>query len=392
MYGLGFYANIGKKVDVMKDLKYEQVNEYIVTTNKEIIDQKVKEKYKEMLRDNGIKNEIKHGKKYLNFTAKEIREAVENVDFSKATSWDYIPGISIKGIILDHKEENTFYKNLAVYYNQLMNDNEKIDEELICSRLLCLNKEASEPGNLENIRPISIFGPLVKIMEKVILVHLMKWITNNKIICKKQTGFIPRLGCEVNLARIRQRTYDVLNNGNPEEKKYMLFIDLKNAYDSVDHEILFRKLRELKAPEEIVNTIAKIYSNAKMRIDPITPPLNVNRGVLQGSVLSPMLFNIYINDLIAEIDKKCFEILAYADDIAIICKDLKELNIAMDLVENWGKSNKVIVNKKKSGIFILNRRAYGEDDNIRGYPLKNWYKYLGITMNYNLDPTNHLYV
>ena len=64
----------------------------------------------------------------------------------------------------------------------------------------------------------------------------------------------------------------------------------------------------------------------------------------------------------------------------------------MDLVENRGKLNKVIVNKKKSGILILNRRAYGEDDNIRGYPLKNWYKYLGIAMNYNLDPTNHLYV
>ena len=49
-----------------------------------------------MVRDNDTKNEIKHGKKYINYTAKEIKEAIEKVDFRKATSWDYIPGYPLK--------------------------------------------------------------------------------------------------------------------------------------------------------------------------------------------------------------------------------------------------------------------------------------------------------
>ena len=57
----------------------------------------------------------------------------------------------------------------------------------------------------------------------------MMFINNNKILSKKQTGFIPKLGCEVNLARLRQRVHDVLEL---DDQSFLLFIDLKNAYDN----------------------------------------------------------------------------------------------------------------------------------------------------------------
>ena len=154
----------------------------------------------------------------------------------------------------------------------------------------------------------------------------MSFLMGNNILNPKQTGFIPKLGCEVNLARLRQRVDDVLAEGNGQ--KFLLFIDLKNAYDSVNHQILFNRLRAIGIVEEIINTISKFYSNAKMRLSIEQQPLNVNRGVLQGSILSPMLFNIYINERI-------MTIVAYADDIAVICRSREELTKVMVTIERW---------------------------------------------------------
>ena len=168
------------------------------------------------------------------------------------------------------------------------------------------------------------------------------------------------------LARLKQRVNDVLKlPGN--EQKFLFFIDLKNAYDSVNHILLFNKMRELGAPIKLINSISKIYSFAKMRIN--DKVLNVNRGVLQGSILSPMLFNIYINDLINTLDKNVFEILAYADDIAIICEKKNQLLKAMDIIDTWANSNNIKINKDKNVIIILQHN--NKDKNINGYPLKN---------------------
>ena len=91
-----------------------------------------------------------------------------------------------------------------------------------------------------------------------------------------------------------------------------------------------------------------------------------------------------------EIDKNVFEILAYADDIAIICKSKDELLKAMDIIDKWCLKNDVRINKKKSGILILQNDSIYDKD-INGYPLQNQYKYLGIMINSSIDPSNHIY-
>ena len=82
-----------------------------------------------------------------------------------------------------------------------------------------------------------------------------------------------------------------------------------------------------------------LYSSARISVDINDSSINVNRGVLQGSILSPFLFNLYINDLIEKIKEVAYEVLAYADDIAILCSCEKEINLEIDVVDGQKKTN-----------------------------------------------------
>ena len=268
-----------------------------------------------------------------------------------------------------------------------------IPEEIICARLMCLNKCPDQNGKLENIRPIAITGTLIKILEKVTLNRMQLFEKMHNIHNhKSQIGFLKGMGCDVNIMRLRQRTQDALDSRDIKDlkkEKYILFIDFKAAYDSVNHKRLFDKLSKKGYPINIVNTIKKIYSSACMRLNMMHDPINVNRGVLQGGILSPFLFNCYIDDLIISLNNKCFEVLAYADDIALICTNEEQLQQAMNILDEWSKDNFFEINKKKSGILIIDQERGGRKE-INGYPIKQNYKYLGIILNSTLNPIGSL--
>ena len=111
-----------------------------------------------------------------------------------------------------------------------------------------------------------------------------------------------------------------------------------------------------------LNAIKIIYSNAKIKISTKEDYININNGVLQGSLLSPVLFDIYINDLIIDLDKITFEILAYADDLCVLCQDKNKLLRAIRIIDKWSKENGINVNRKKSGIIVI--RGEEQKDNI----------------------------
>ena len=89
--------------------------------------------------------------------------------------------------------------------------------------------------------------------------------------------------------------------------------------------------------------------------------------------ISPFLFNLYINDLIEKIKKVAFEVLAYADDIAILCSCEKEINLLIDVVERWAEENKFI--KKKSAIMYLFNSEIKWKKYL-GFPIVKQYRYL----------------
>ena len=381
---LRFYIVINKNTDILKNLKIQKDELEIITLDKEEINNAVIAKYKDLLGDKGFKEIYSNiNDKTITIDDNDIKYAHKNVIKNKAVSWDLIPGISLKNAI---KPE---------YYNIIKNILNRylipgvIPEEITTSRLFCLNKKANEPGDINNIRPIAISSTILKMIESSILTRLLKEINEKKLINKKQIGFIKGCGTELNLLRLRQRVHDIkkVKNFFP---KYLLFIDLKNAYDKVDHKRLFNKLTILGINKEIIGTIKLLYSCAKLKISNNNECINVNNGVLQGSLISPMLFDLYINDLINELDVNAFDVLAYADDLCVLCEGRSQLMNVINIIDKWSTLNKIKVNKLKSGIMLLKHNDNTNENNIEEYPIITEYKYLGILINDKMNIKKHI--
>lgn len=172
-----------------------------------------------------------------------------------------------------------------------------------------------------------------------------------------QTGFIPGMGIQVNLyraiERIRLRT---------ENKKtvFGLFIDFAHAYNTVLHSLLFQKLREKRrclAAEE-TDYLEALYTHYRIRMGKRI--IRYNKGLAQGSILSPALFNIYIEDLVDKISQDLGmnheDILLYVDDILLLCHSPEYVRRCISLVESWCEQNGMKLNKHKSGIVVFSPR------------------------------------
>ncbi len=384
---LRFYTFINRNTDVLKNLKIINNDNIKITLNKNEINEEVIKKYKNLLGDNGYKEcYYDINDKVINITKEDIIYGCKNVVKNKATSWDLIPGKCIKKALKKIEDLNPVYENLKVILNRYLIPG-VIPEEITTNRLFCLNKKADEVGDINNIRPIAISSTFMKLIESAILTRLINEINEKKILCNKQIGFIRGCGTELNLLKLRQRVSDLKLEKNF-FTKYLVFIDLKNAYDKVVHRRLFNKLVEQGISEDIIGSIKLLYSKAKLKISNNNVCINVNNGVLQGSLISPMLFNLYINDLIKELNENSYEILAYADDLCILCEGINQLLNVFKKIEKWSELNGIMVNKKKSGIMII--KGNEDRNEIEGYPVIKRYKYLGITIDDKMKINKHV--
>ena len=224
-----------------------------------------------------------------------------------------------------------------------------------------------------NYRPISLLPSISKIIERVIHDQKNAFLSNEDILYNYQSGFRGNHSTNLCLSFLTDK---VLKGFDAGLLTGMILIDLQKAFDTIDHEILLQKLKAIKFSESTIKWF-KSYLSERIFLLYIENKLSdfgkFSCGVPQGSILGPLLFLIYVNDMPQAVTST---LLLYADNSCIIYqhKDVaqieKRLNENFENLCNWFVDNKLSIHfgedKTKSIIFASKRRA----KNIRQLNIK----------------------
>lgn len=262
-------------------------------------------------------------------------------------------------------------------------------------------KPGKNPNQASSYRPISLLSCIQKTFERMIKLRLEWWLSVHNLLPPNQFGFKKGFGAMDAVSTI---VVDIQNSFSRNNYLCALFLDVNRAYESVCLSILEEKMCEsFLIPKQIAKCIIDLFSNRVIYIrnsknQRIGPRLH-NMGLPQGSVLSPLLFNLYTAD-IHNLTSLQVNIVQYADDFCILAdhrkldKAINTLQTTVAELKKWFINNGFELSQDKSVFSIFSRHNTPNmiDIHIGGYqfPYQSTVKYLGVILDKKLTWKPHI--
>jgi len=262
-----------------------------------------------------------------------------------------------------------------------------------------------DPTLCDNYRGISLMECLLKVACTIVNRRLSLALEAAGRLRKEQAGFRrleEGMAQVISLFEMCQRRFVI-----DKQASYVCFIDFKKAYDMVPHEAMLLKLRKIGISGQIFDFIVNLYANAVMAVKlpcGVSDLFQLLKGLRQGCPLSPLLFDIFINDILDGMpplnipgvpSNKSVSGLLFADDVALVADNLPNLQLCVDHISEWSVLNELPVGHVKCGVMVVHgspqqRQALITTNiSICGTPIPivERYTYLGIVLDHELDLT-----
>ena len=319
----------------------------------------------------------------------EIYEIIKNLK-NKSTKDTKVSALKIAA------EDSNFVNALVATVSQSLIEG-VFPQSLKVARVVPIHKNGSKT-EVSNYRPISLLAVFSKIYEKVMHARISEFLNKNSSIYERQYGFRAGRSCEQALLDAQNV---LINSLHKKQISLLLLIDFSKAFDMVDHSILLHKLHHYGIRGIAYKWLESYLSKREQYVrigDADSSCREMSYGVPQGSILGPLLFVIYINDLPGI--SKLARFILYADDANIIITGNNiyeiedQINLLSDLLIKWVNANGLLINLKKTNYMLFSRQ------NLPNFPpviinkvnieRVNEAKFLGVILNEKLSWTAHI--
>ena len=325
-----------------------------------------------------------------------------DIDLSTSIVWDILRSLPSKNSTSPDNIPYILLKYCADSLAEIITDifrciidNGQIPSIWKSSLIIPLYKKG-EKSDPTNYRPISLTCTLCRILERIIAKQLIKYLEDKKFFNQNQFGFLKSRSTTTQLLSTMDDLYNAIQDGYNID---IIYIDFAKAFDTVPTNILLDKIVKAGISGKVYTFLKNFLSDRNFKIKigaQISCEYETFSGVPQGSVLGPLLFLIFINDLPNQIPEN-IGIKLYADDVKLYVAhkngiERNELNKALWILEKWTELNGLEISRHKCFALYLGKNNLKREYNIHGLKIQetDCIRDLGILIDSKMSFNNHI--